>query len=430
MKKETSKDLWESMKSKYQGNKRVQSAQLQRLRRNFEVLEIKEGETISEYFSRVMVVVNDMRNLGEEMSDSKVVEKILRTLVEKFTYVVCAIEESNDIKDLSVDGLQSSLMVHEQKLIRHGGDEQALKIEGRWRPEGGRGRGGSPSRGRGGYQGIGRGSSSFNKETVECYKCHKMGQFKFECPEWEKSTNFVELEEDILLMAHVEEIKKEDEEVWFLDSGCSNHMCGERDWFVDLDKSFSQNVKLGDDRRMMVKGRGSIRLQINGSVQLITSVYFVPGLKSNLLSVGQLQEKGLRLVIDDGLCEIWHKQQKRMIMQTRMSKNRMFAVLAVVKKQKEANGDRYLQVTDEKEGDLWHMRLGHLNHRGIKALEEKKMVTGLSNLDHTEVEICEVCMKGKQIKEIIPKKGIWKSSRGLELVHSDICGPITLISTS
>lgn len=59
---------------------------------NFEVLEMKEGETISEYFSRVMLVVNDMRNLGEEMSDSKVVEKILKTLVEKFTYVLCAIE--------------------------------------------------------------------------------------------------------------------------------------------------------------------------------------------------------------------------------------------------------------------------------------------------------------------------------------------------
>lgn len=95
-----------------------------------------------------------------------------------------------------------------------------------------------------------------------------------------------------MLMAHVEETKKEDEEVWFLDSSCSNHMCGERDWFVYFDKNFSKNVKLGDDRIMMVKGIGSIRLQINGSVQLITSVYFVHGLKSNLLNVSQLQEKG------------------------------------------------------------------------------------------------------------------------------------------
>lgn len=129
-KKESAKDIWESMKTKYQGNKRVQSAQLQRLRRNFEVLEMRERDSITEYFGRVMVVANDMRNLGEDMPDDKVVEKIFRTLVEKFTYVVCAIEEPKDIKELTVDELQSSLLVHEQNLSKHEGDEHALKMEG------------------------------------------------------------------------------------------------------------------------------------------------------------------------------------------------------------------------------------------------------------------------------------------------------------
>lgn len=115
------------MKSKYQGNKKVQSSQLQRMRRNFEVLEMREGDSITEYFSRVMVVANDMRNLGENIPDAKVVEKIMRTLVEKYTYVVCAIEESKDITEMTVDELQSSLLVHEQNLIKHPGDEQVLK---------------------------------------------------------------------------------------------------------------------------------------------------------------------------------------------------------------------------------------------------------------------------------------------------------------
>ncbi|CAA7044281.1 unnamed protein product [Microthlaspi erraticum] len=112
-----------------------------------------------------MEVANNMRNLGEEMPDPKVVEKILRTLVEKFTYVVCAIEESKDIKALTVDGLQSSLMMHKQNLSRHEGENQALKVEGQWRSGNGRGRGSYPSRGhgRGSYQGRGRGGSSKNQ---------------------------------------------------------------------------------------------------------------------------------------------------------------------------------------------------------------------------------------------------------------------------
>lgn len=173
-KKETSKDIWESMKVKYQGNKRVKSAQLQRLRRNFEVLEMKEGDSITEYFSRVMVVANDMRNLGEDMPDDKIVEKILRTLVERFTYIVCAIEESKDIKELTVDELQSSLLVHEQNLSKHTGDELALRMEG------GRGMGGYAQRGgnRGGRGGYGRGRPTLDKSKIECYKCHKLGHFK------------------------------------------------------------------------------------------------------------------------------------------------------------------------------------------------------------------------------------------------------------
>jgi hypothetical protein len=78
--KETAKQLWESMKSKYKGSTRVKRAQLQRLRRTFETLEMKTGESVNDYFGRVMETVNDMSNCGENMHDVKIVEKILRSL--------------------------------------------------------------------------------------------------------------------------------------------------------------------------------------------------------------------------------------------------------------------------------------------------------------------------------------------------------------
>ena len=167
--KDTTKQIWDSMKTKYQGNVRVQRAQLQILRRNFEVLEMKAGETVTNYFSRVLLIANDMRNFGENMTSEKIVEKILRILTENFNYIVCSIEESKDINSITVDELQSSLLVHEQKFRRSREDDQALRVYDD--QFGGRNRGRNTYRGRG----RGRGAQAYNRATVECFRCHKTG---------------------------------------------------------------------------------------------------------------------------------------------------------------------------------------------------------------------------------------------------------------
>ena len=113
-----------------------------------------------------------------------------------------------------------------------------------------------------------------------------MGHYQYECPDWEKNANYAELggEEDLLLMAHVDETKGE--EVWFLDSGCSNHMTRNKEWFSELNEGFNQTVKLGNDTRLAVVAKGSVRFDINGITQVISYVFYIPELKSNLLSVG------------------------------------------------------------------------------------------------------------------------------------------------
>ena len=60
----TSKIIWDSMKAKYGGNARVKRSLLQKLRRDFEVLEMKESEAIEDYFTRVLAITNQMRSNG------------------------------------------------------------------------------------------------------------------------------------------------------------------------------------------------------------------------------------------------------------------------------------------------------------------------------------------------------------------------------
>ena len=63
-------------------------------------------------------------------------------------------------------------------------------------------------------------------------------------------------------MSYVEHNQSGQEDVWFLDSGCSNRTCTHKQWFSDLDEDFQQSVKLGNDSKMVVLGKGTIRLQL------------------------------------------------------------------------------------------------------------------------------------------------------------------------
>lgn len=77
---------------------------------------MKSGESIEIYFSRVMEIVNKKQMYGNNLEDITIIEKILRSLTPKFNFVVCIIEESKDIDEISLNELQSFLIVHEQKI--------------------------------------------------------------------------------------------------------------------------------------------------------------------------------------------------------------------------------------------------------------------------------------------------------------------------
>jgi hypothetical protein len=73
--KDLLKNIWDSLKQKYQGTTRVKRAQLQALRKEFEILHMKTGESVNEYFAKTLTIANKMRLHGEKMTDVLVIEK-------------------------------------------------------------------------------------------------------------------------------------------------------------------------------------------------------------------------------------------------------------------------------------------------------------------------------------------------------------------
>ncbi|CAM8898880.1 unnamed protein product [Rhodiola kirilowii] len=334
---------------------------------------MKEGEKVDSYIAKTPTIVNKMKVNGETLDPSNVVSKVLRSLTPKFNYVVCSIDESNNLDTMTIYELHGSLLVQEQRMLGQRDEEHALKIVSESTPRG---------RGRGGYRGRGRGRGRYtvNMNITQCYKCHKIGHWhlQYECPEWEKDdVNYVEFDdsEEMVLMADSKEKQTTKDQVWFLDSGCSNHMSGDKRCFCSLDETYRHSVKLENNSRMAVMGKGNVRLAIKGMNHVLTGVYFVPTLKSNSISIGQLQEKGVAILIQHGRCSVYHPK-KGLIIQTPMTRNRMYIAVASLVE----NASTCFKADVEEETKIWHQRYGHINIRSLKMLKSKEMVIGLPTI--------------------------------------------------
>ena len=87
---------------------------LQTLRGELESMKMRESENVSDYVRHVQTVANQLNQNGEMLPETRVVEKILRSLTDNFENVVCAIEESKDLAKFTVDELAGSLEAHKQ----------------------------------------------------------------------------------------------------------------------------------------------------------------------------------------------------------------------------------------------------------------------------------------------------------------------------
>ncbi|KAK2966883.1 hypothetical protein RJ640_028893 [Escallonia rubra] len=111
-------------------------------------------------------------------------------------------------------------------------------------------------------------------------------------------------------------------DVWYLDSGCSNHMTSNRGIFVDIDSSVNSQIIMGNGSIVKAKGKGTIAIQAKEATKYIRDVLLVPDLEQNLLSVGQLVEHGYMVHFEDNGCKIYDKRDgKKVMANVKMEKN-------------------------------------------------------------------------------------------------------------
>jgi hypothetical protein len=147
----------------------------------------------------------------------------------------------------------------------------------------------------------------------------------------------------------------------------------------------------------------------------VDEVLYVPRLKKNLLSVETLEDKGYWVIFKNRKALLWDKGSHLSIVEPLGIHS---GGLYVVSRQSVQALSHY----ETRSNELWHRRLGHIDYKVL--LDLQNMVCGILSISLTKNEICKGCMLGKNIK----KSFLSSDNRAqgiLNLVHSDVCGPMS-----
>jgi hypothetical protein len=161
-------------------------------------------------------------------------------------------------------------------------------------------------------------------------------------------------------------------------------MSGKRTWFYELDESVNRRIRFADDSVVKAEGIGKVRIQCkDGRNTSISDVLYVPTMKSNLISIGQLLEKGYVVKMEDKVLRVFDNKMS-LILKAPMSRQRTFKIeLNVI----EGN---CLSASASNDDWLWHQRYGHLNFGDLSKLQMKRMVNGLPLIKGVD-QVCDKC---------------------------------------
>ena len=463
--KKTSREAWNAIKIMSLGADKVKMAKVQTLKCEFEALYMRENEQLDDFYLKLNSLVTNIRVLGEKVEEVYVVKKLLRAVPSKFLQIASAIEQFGKVEEMSVEEVIGSLKAHEERLkgINEVNQGQLLLTEEEWRKrENNEGqllltreewlkrtnrngtRSGGENRGKDGVRGV------RDKSRVRCFKCQAYGHFAVECRkprrngEMPTEANLSQTIEDepTLLISEVEEIEarsmllKEDavipklrandkeqreSQVWYLDNGASNHMTGQRGKFKELDERVTGKVKFGDGSTVSIEGKGSVAFQCkNGEERVLQEVYFIPNLCNNIISLGQLSEAGNKVILEGDYLWVYEGEGK-LLMKVKKSENRLYKISL------EESRPSCMLTKQEENTWMWHARLGHVNFRALELMTRERMAHGIPETIQP-LKKCEGCLMSKLSRKPFPSQAIFSSKETLELVHADICGPITPIT--
>lgn len=401
------------------------------LRRKFFNIKLRESETMQVHVNNVRELAEQLDAIGAPVTDGDIAMTLLCSLPDQYDPLIVALE-ARPSEDLTSEFVVARLLAEEKRKQ----ESSDSKMNGTTEAA---------------FMGKFNSSGDHKRNMVRCAYCKRLSHTEDKCykkhgypvghPLHGKSNTAALAKMDQEGDSKADDIAAFTTKMdgtfnkydWLIDSGASAHYCNNRDWFEDFKPIPAKEITLGDNRVIHAVGHGNVPIKvmvddkfING---MITEVLYVPDIGVNLLSVSKMVQSGLNISFAADQCVISNKSGK-VLATAKKGQGNLYRV-SVQPTADDCNAG-YVSYTDSKPNiTLWHGRLGHLNYDSIKLLKSQDLVKDftlydeiLKNSTQTEMRQCDGCVMGKAHRAAMPSTATHRATKLLELVHSDVCGPM------
>jgi gag-polypeptide of LTR copia-type/Zinc knuckle len=268
-------------------------------------LEKTDDLSVTDYCSQIVNLNRVLKKNNIEFSDKQLAGICLTGLPDSYEILIKTLTSQS--KELTMAVVKKQLLEHEEERKRHCGENskhQALKSSRKGQLQQSK-KEGEPT------QKSGKGKP----RRFWCYACGGEGHIASKCPKHDESTaergEQKKATATVVTREHVSLCAKRNVPnnggVWLLDCGASDHMTNRRDLIHDFEEMHGV-VEVGDGAPLQIAGKGKVTLQMSdqcgGKDIELKEVLLVPELQDNLISQGQIEEKGLKIEAFQGLSRI------------------------------------------------------------------------------------------------------------------------------